>query len=426
VTLEVRDSSTGEAIASAHGRLGTDTGLLSVTDAQGRHLAINKWSRLSPTFENADDSLRDRVLDAAQRLASDLHQLGVTAYICSGTLLGAVRTGHILPHDDDVDFGVLARATHPVDIVLEGYALEEALHDLGYATFRHSGAHLQVLFTGTGGGPDFYMDIFTSFFRDDGTFNQPFHLRQTMMRSAIAPTSEVQLEGRTFASPANPGAWLSACYGVSWQTPDPSFRFVTPRSTYHRFDSWFGVMDGGSEKNHARIPQHHDLPNIAKALRRVLPQTAPLVCLECGEAMASAKFRSGRRIIATDTNPMVVAQAKPREGVTCRAVNPSERRRMLELGAMLVRDGSAWWIAVVRDIEHLTPEARQNTLLLAQLALEPEGRLVLNVSRSHADQLALDAAKYDLHVDTVIPVIRVPGTSSHILLTFARQEGATP
>ena len=421
--LVIRDSSTKEELATAHGRFGADTRPLSVTDAQGNPLAIDKWSRLSRTFENPNTLRRDGVLDSAERLAAHLAELGVTAYVCSGTLLGAVRDGHVLPHDDDVDFGFLAKATHPSDILLEGYALEAALGRLGYRTFRHSGAHLQVLFDGGERREAFYIDIFTGFFREDGTFNQPFHLREPMPRASIAPTSTVELEGRTFVAPGSPDAWLRACYGPSWGVPDPSFKFRTPTSTRHRFDSWFGVMDGGSEKAQLSASNHRAATKTVTAMDRMLPPGAPVVFMaSAGAALGSALRGAGRRVIITSPGRDGRIDTRDVAGAAFATLNLSERRRTLEFGAGLVRDASPWNLCVVREFERLTPEAQTNVLLLARLTLDPDGRLLLNAAHGPVNEILRHAAEFDLHL-TRSTVTRSARSSARAILMLARGEG---
>ena len=56
---------------------------------------------------------------------------GVPAFICYGTLLGAVRNGKLIGHDNDIDIAYVSEHPHPVDVVREGYRVERVLRDDG-------------------------------------------------------------------------------------------------------------------------------------------------------------------------------------------------------------------------------------------------------------------------------------------------------
>ena len=223
-----------------------------LTDARGRDLAVNKWGLLRPTFEG-DDSLRQRVADSAAEVLEVLQAAGFTSFIVGGTLLGAVRDGEILPHDDDADLAYLSKHSHPSDLIAENHELAELLSAKGYRVLRHSWSHLQVL-TGAASEVDYYVDIFTAFYKF-GHFHEPIHMRSPGMEHAITPLGEVSMHGHTFPAPHDPEAWLAACYGPHWRSPDPSFRFETPIATQRRFYSWFGSYNLG---RNAWEDRYHD------------------------------------------------------------------------------------------------------------------------------------------------------------------------
>ena len=66
--------------------------------------------------------------------------------ITGGTLLGAVREGSILAHDDDIDLLVYLGHVAPPDVSIASYVLERSIRARGHEVIRHSDAHLQVLF----------------------------------------------------------------------------------------------------------------------------------------------------------------------------------------------------------------------------------------------------------------------------------------
>ena len=104
---------------------------VSVTDKAGHPVVLDKWGRLiRPLQRRGHLGHRRAACDAVERLLDDLHDAaGVPAFIAYGTLLGAVRNGRLIGHDNDVDLAYVSRKPFPVDVVREGFAVERALRD---------------------------------------------------------------------------------------------------------------------------------------------------------------------------------------------------------------------------------------------------------------------------------------------------------
>lgn len=213
----------------------------TLVDDRGRTLRVDKWGRMKPSFETGED-VRPRVAASAATVLAFLQRNGFDAFIVGGTLLGAVRDGEILPHDDDADLAYLSSHSHPADLVLENDRLHRLLVESGFRVVRHSWSHLQVLSEDL--EQDYYVDIFTAFHKS-GHFHEPIHVRAPGMTDAILPLGELELHGVRLAAPRDPEAWLAACYGPSWRVPDPSFVFETPWQTQRRFHAWFGSFHMG-------------------------------------------------------------------------------------------------------------------------------------------------------------------------------------
>ncbi|CAE8657491.1 unnamed protein product, partial [Polarella glacialis] len=52
-------------------------------------------------------SLQQRLLAMLQAIDERLEKAGVTYWVTGGTLLGAIRHGGFIPHDDDLDIELL-------------------------------------------------------------------------------------------------------------------------------------------------------------------------------------------------------------------------------------------------------------------------------------------------------------------------------
>ena len=75
------------------------------------------------------ESYHQALLKLARDVDSALAYAGVTYWIDGGTLLGAVRGGGRIPHDDDVDFAILEREVFQTAVACyrlrdQGYSLE--------------------------------------------------------------------------------------------------------------------------------------------------------------------------------------------------------------------------------------------------------------------------------------------------------------
>jgi len=377
-TFSVEDSRTDATIAQSSVRIGRTSAPITVTNAQGRWLAVNKWQQLSASLEGDDSGMRERLLERSRLLVDQLQALGYVTYISSGTLLGAIRRADLLPNDDDVDLGILLDSSHPADLSLQSYRLEDQLVGLGYVVVRHSNAHLQVSFLYESGEVDHYIDIFSAFYRSDDEFCQPFHLRAAVPRSSITPVGTLELAGVPFPAPAVPEDWLAGCYGPEWRTPDPSFRFVTPSGTVRRFDGWFGKLDTNRpywEARHTRNPARRRADGDARHLQhlsRLLPAGVPVVDLGCGTAINSAVIaRDGHSVIGVDFSHRALALAGQSTvpNLELRYLNLNDRRRVLEFGAELVRSGRPWHFNLGHVLVGLTREGRENVFLLLRLVL---------------------------------------------------------
>ncbi len=61
-------------------------------------------------------------------------------------------------------------------------------------------------------------------------------------RETIIPLTTVELHGRPFPAPAAYDELLALTYGPGWRTPDPSFKYETPRWLARRLNGWFGGL----------------------------------------------------------------------------------------------------------------------------------------------------------------------------------------
>jgi len=347
-TIRVRTSATSEEVASGEVNFG-GPGRVAIIDAQGRWLAMNKWNRLGPSFDGDDSGVQDRMISDAAVLASRMEQWGYPVYMVGGTLLGAMRSGDLLSHDDDIDFAFWCDKSDPQDVTLVTFGLERELAAAGYTVVRHSHAHLEVVFFTPDGGTDCYIDIFAGYHGEDGLYNQPFALRGELPRAELLPTRPLEVRGVALPAPAVPESWLSFAYGPSWQVPDPSFRFEIPRETRRRFANCFGVFNRQRvfwEKTWQQVDkraevEEEDFIEVERFLR-LLPERAFVVDLGCGDGRHAERIAAeGHQVLGVDYSfeALRVARQTQPDGAEYRFLNLNDRHGLLQFAFELLGQG---------------------------------------------------------------------------------------
>jgi SAM-dependent methyltransferase len=372
--LRPRDGST---LASGTVSFGAEGEELSVVDALGRWLAVNKWDRLGVVIDGQDAGLVERIVAHARTLVDDLQNLGYRPFVCSGSLLGAVRNGRLLPHDDDIDLGLLSDHHHPADLILENLELERRLIERGYLIIRHSYAHMQVTFLHPTGDVDHYVDIFTAYFDADGMFNQPFSVRGRLRLDELEPFARVTLEGEEFPAPKEPGRWLELNYGPSWQIPDPGFRFEVPEGTFRRFETWFGAFnlhrDYWSDEQSGQ-PRTHTSDS-DRVMRQLLAKRMPgdlVVDVGCGlSTLPSELTAEGFEVVAVDFSLPALHAQEP--FVATRSVNLNDRRQTLGFAYDLLRCGRRIHFVLNHTLTGLAGYGSDNVYLLLRWVLRNGG-----------------------------------------------------
>ncbi len=282
--------------------------------ASGIPLIVNKWGRISHSFAGQEASVIEDVLDETERLVELVRdELGMDLFVTGGTLLGPVRDGAIMPHDDDADLAYLSEYENPSDLALESFAIERMLVSRGYEVVRLSAVHLQLMFPGGTVTDRFYIDIFT-YFVTGGWFYGTFHAREPADQVTILPLQPVTVNGRARPGPANPASLLAAIYGPGWAVPDAAFTFVTPPPARRRYIGWFADLNMDREnwesyhRGEISAGVSSDPSDFAIATARRLQPGSTVVELGCGLA-ADAPFLAaqGHTVLATDYSRPVIA-----------------------------------------------------------------------------------------------------------------------
>ena len=154
------------------------------------------------------------------RILSDLldasHEVGLQPFLAFGTLLGHVRDGGFIPHDTDLDVGLLdSQADRRGELIKpmqrRGYRIRRCLHH--YVSFVRSGWHfpsidVYVLRTR---GKAVVAKEFDHTNRKYHTFTYPSVVFSHFEKARFGGTLDVSI-------PRNPEHYLDVVYG-DWSTP---------------------------------------------------------------------------------------------------------------------------------------------------------------------------------------------------------------
>jgi len=386
--LVVAEHVSGRILLESDLRLGTSADPIEVVDHTGAPLAVDAAGHLSPTFETRDADQVAPLLDSVEELLGVLHELGIQAFPAYGTLLGAVRGGALIGHDNDADLGYVSRFTSPVDVIRESFRLQRQLTRRGYRVHRYSAAAFRVDVI----EPDGFvrgLDVFGGFF-EGGSLTLLGEIHTPFDRASILPLGTTTLEGRTLPAPARPEDLLAATYGPHWRIPDPAFVFTKPDSTYRRLNSWFrgtgvGRREWDSMYSKAALKAPRSRPSaLAEYVAEDAPDAALVVDVGCGRGSDLAWLAAqGRRGLGLDFAPdgyaRIATQASEQGWpVQFREFNLLEWRQVATTAALLAHREPAPAVMARHLVDAVPVEARQALWQLASVALRRGGRLYVD------------------------------------------------
>jgi hypothetical protein len=357
---------------------------VSVTDHDGNALILDKYGRLTrPLSAEGADSLA-AFLDKIEELLAALRDVaGRPSFICYGTLLGAARSGTLIGHDNDVDIAYLSEQPFPVDVIRESHRIERVLRAEGWTVRRGSGNRVNVRLVQADGSVR-YVDVFTAHWVD-GRLYMPSDTGFELPRESILPLTTVPLHGRPMPAPADYERLLELTYGPGWRTPDPSFKYDTPRWLARRLNGWFGGLrtnrkywDAFYARSGRKVPT---TPTpFARWVDAEYPSTRPLVDLGTGNCRDARYFakRGRTEVLAIDyTAGAMRLKPVPGKRVTRQVMNLNDIRHVLSLGVRLSRSEQPVDLYARFLLHSLDADGRENVLRLASMSLRRGGRLFL-------------------------------------------------
>jgi len=161
---------------------------------------------------------KTRYLQAAASVIAALRELSPHVCFGFGFVLGTMRTGDFIPHDDDIDL-VMAWPHRP-EVRLSDLIAELRSH-LAAKGYRVTGEHFNHVHVDRPEWPHVF-DVFVGFTEEDRVSWFP-SARRGLSLDTVFPAREVVAHGVPCPFPAKPLEYLEATYGKQWREPDSHF-----------------------------------------------------------------------------------------------------------------------------------------------------------------------------------------------------------
>lgn len=153
-----------------------------------------------------------------------LAELGRTHFLTSGTLLGFVREGNVLEHDDDIDFGVMMKGDTLEEVVSDLFDLQRELFEKGLLD------NWKFLPTRTFArlkSDKIHIDLFPTWVLDGKLYCWPHGVINI---DDVLPIDTRETPRGHLNFPAKSEVILETAYGEDWRVPDHTYTYPWNRT----------------------------------------------------------------------------------------------------------------------------------------------------------------------------------------------------
>ena len=190
-------------------------------------------------------------------LISFLKNHGYPTFIASGTLLGALRNSEFIPHDDDIDLGVVLQAGTWKDLLNSIENFEFFLKSHALLRSDPIGMPNGLFHWKTKYMSGVNVDLFPVWKIDSKYYAWPY-APGNLEEADIFPISTITLEGFRLPSPNNPKKFMQLNYGENWVTPDPTFKFDWKNATT-KFSSFLKIVRQHRSQDYDKVDNIRDI-----------------------------------------------------------------------------------------------------------------------------------------------------------------------
>ncbi len=190
---------------------------------------LNKKNGLSPLYFQSDDQKNEFLSGYKILRAFFKDSFDYDLYLTHGTLLGFIRSGDFIEHDDDFDCAYLSRFTDVADVISERGEIFERIKQAKLRSSLGLTGHIKYKFK------NLIIDVMPAWL-DGDYYNVSSFTSIQMNRDALVPLKEVLFRGVSVLIPSDPVCFLSLNYGEGWCMPDPTYRSTRNSRARMHFD----------------------------------------------------------------------------------------------------------------------------------------------------------------------------------------------
>jgi SAM-dependent methyltransferase len=361
--------------------------LLKERLASGWVLARTGMVQLSKQLNTEWQSAVMDLYTAVRTVLREEH--GHDLFVTFGTLLGAIREGDYIGHDNDFDVAYVSRERSGPAAAAELVAVARTLIDRGYRVEAMSSC-LHVVDEARS---KYRIDIFHTYFDADGELQHPFGYAGTtpVTDQEWEGTREIDFSGGRALVPVRSEELLAAMYGDDWRQPKTGFDWKIER----RGEDASGQLTPAQRTtvywaDYYAHNGHTEGSSFAQFVEDRPDTAGTIVDIGCGDGRDSFYFGSvGRTVVGLDRSDVGVAHARDRalgagfgDRVTFEVCDLGDAA---VLGSVLDRVGAGPVVYYTRFVLHAITEDVQETPLDVLDAKAKPGDLLAAEFRTDKD-----------------------------------------
>ena len=230
---------------------------------------------------------------------------GIELFPMYGTLLGAIREGDFIAHDNDVDYTYVSSHSEPDKVKMEFIKICEFLIDLGYRGYLSP-------YTFNIKAP-LKFDIYYSWFNEAGEYQVSFgyHGVEAKKSNDFFKFETRPLGKHVVRVPLSAEAILSQLYG-NWKVPDPGFsHYSRSRKINAAYVLSYEQLQPLYWKQFYKRRPPSDNSQFAGSMQARLPANSVILDIGCGNGRDALFFAAlGHTVVGFDTSDVAIESAR--------------------------------------------------------------------------------------------------------------------